>query len=128
MKISCLVLVALISNSAAYSHHSVGGQFDREILLTFEVEVIEFQYINPHPFMTARLTDGSDEVVTLDMDNKREFDQLDFDRSTFVPGDKILVGVFPTHTKSTIYYVAAIDHPRLGFRYETNVRRLLALK
>lgn len=128
MKISYLALIALILSSAACAHHSVGGQFNRQILLTFEVEVIEFHYINPHPFITAKLTDGSDDVVTLDMDNKREFDQLKFDRNTLVPGDRLLVGVNPTHTKSTIYYVAVIEHPRLGFRYETNVRQLLALK
>jgi len=128
MKISYLILIALISTSVAHSHHSVGAQFDRDVLITFEVEVIEFRFINPHPFMTVKLTDGSDEVVTLDMDNKREFSQLNIDGSTFVPGDKLLVGVYPTHTESTTFYAAVIEHPRLGFRYETNVRQLLALK
>ncbi len=128
MKNLYLILIALLSSSSAHSHHSVAAQFNRDVFITFEVEVIEFRFINPHPFMTAKLIDGSDEVVTLDMDNKREFSQLNIDARTFVPGDKLLVGVYPTHTESTSFYVAVIEHPRLGFRYETNVRQLLALQ
>ena len=128
MKILYLILIALISSSAANSHHSVGAQFNRDVLITFEVEVIEFRFINPHPFMTAKFTDGSDDVVTLDMDNKREFSQLNIDAGTFVPGDRLVVGVYPTYIESTTFYVAVIEHPRLGFRYETNVRQLLVLK
>ena len=128
MKILYLILIAFISSSAAHSHHSVGAQFNRDVLITFEVEVIEFRFINPHPFMTAKLKDGSDEVITLDMDNKREFSELNIDSNTFVPGDRLLVGVYPTYTESTTFYVAVIEHPRLGFRYETNVRQLLVLK
>jgi hypothetical protein len=123
-----LLFIAMIWSCAAQSHHSVGAQFNRETLITFEVEVIEFQFINPHPFMRVKLTDGSDQLLTLDMDNRREFSQLNIDGSTFVPGDKLSVGVYATHTESTTFYLAVIEHPRLGFRYETNVRKLLALE
>ncbi len=127
MKIAYLLPIALIWSCAAHSHHSVGAQFNRDILITFEVEVIEFQFINPHPYMMAKLTDGSDQLLTLDMDNRREFIQLNIDADTFVPGDKLLVGVYPTYEESATFYLAVIEHPRLGFRYETNVRQLLGL-
>ena len=115
MKIAYLSLIALIWSCEAYSHHSVGGQFDRDTLITFEVEVIEFQFINPHPYMMAKLTDGSDQLLTLDMDNRREFSQLNIDGNTFVPGDKLRVGVYPSRAESSTFYLAVIEHPRPRF-------------
>ncbi len=128
MKIAYLSLIALILSCEADSHHSVAGQFNRDILITFEVAVVEFRFINPHPYMMATLTDGSDQLLTLDMDNRREFSQLNIDADTFVPGDQLLVGVYPTYEESTTFYLAVIEHPRLGFRYETNVRQLFVLE
>jgi len=129
MKIRYSFLIAMLfSCSSVLAHHSVGGLFDKDAFVTFEVEVVEYQFINPHPYMTATRTDGSDELLTLDMDNRREFSALNIDQSTFVPGDKLLVTLNPNHVPSTTFYVNAIEHPRLGFKYVTNVRQLLSLE
>jgi len=74
--------------------------------------------------MMAIQLDGTDELLTLDMDNAREFDRLGLDQSTFLPGGKLRVILNPSHSISTSFYVHTIEHPRLGFRYVTNVRTL----
>lgn len=122
------LLTMLLSCSAAFAHHSVTGIFDTSEFITFEVEVVEYQFINPHPYMRAVRTDNPDELLLLDMDNRREFSALGIDENTFVPGDTILVRLNPSHVPSTTYYVNAIEHPRLGFRYVTNVRELFSLE
>lgn len=116
------LIATLLSCSAAFSHHSVVGAFDTETFVTFEVELLAFQLINPHPFMIAKRTDGSDELLTLDMDNTREITALNIAPDTFLPGDELLVTALPSRTSSTTFYVTAVGHPRLGFRYETVVQ------
>ncbi len=128
MRFRCTILIAMLfSCSAALAHHSVGGIFDQGAFIAFEVEVVELQFINPHPFMTATRTDGSDELLTLDMDNRREFSALNIDQETFLPGDKLLATLNPSHVPSTTFYLNALEHPRLGFKYVTNVRQLYSL-
>ena len=126
--VSHLVLLAVAWSCAAHGHHSVGGQFDQDIRITFDVEVIEYTFANPHPYMIATRTAGANELITLDMDNRREFTALNIDETTFVPGDKLTVVAFPSRTESATFYLAVIEHPRLKFRYETNVRHLIPLE
>ena len=124
MKIAYLFLILMLWSSAALSHHSVGGLFDQSGFIAMEVEVVEYKFIFPHPYMMAIQTDGTDELLTLDMDNAREFERLGIDQSTFLPGDILRVILNPSHTPSTTYYVNTIEHLRLGFKYVTNVRQL----
>lgn len=122
VKFAGLFLILTLLSSAAFSHHSVGGLFDQSGFVAMEVEVVEYKFIYPHPYMTALQIDGTSELLTLDMDNAREFDRLGIDQSTFLPGDNLRVILNPSHTPSTTYYVHTIEHPRLGFKYVTNVR------
>ena len=127
MKFTYLFLILMLLSPAAMSHHSVGGLFDQSGFIAMEVEVIEYKFIYPHPHMMAIQSGGSDELLTLDMDNAREFDRLGLDQTTFLPGDNLRVILNPSHTLSTTFYVHTIEHPRLGFKYVTNVRHLDSL-
>jgi hypothetical protein len=61
------------------------------------------------------------------MDNRRELVALGFHNKTFIPGDKIVVAVDPSRQslqRNNTLYMRAVEHPREGFVYLHNVRRL----
>lgn len=121
----------------ALGHHTVIGVYDDQKRFMVEVEVRNFELINPHPLIFVEITGIPDGQVidgieigqtwTLEMDNTRELTALGFDRVTFVPGDRILVAVDPSrHTRyrENTLYLRAAEHRREGFIYLHNVRRL----
>lgn len=121
----------------ALGHHTVIGIYDDQKRFMIEVEVRNFELINPHPLIFVEITgipdgqaiDGIEigQTWTLEMDNTRELTALGFDRVTFVPGDRILVAVDPSrHTRyrENTLYLRAAEHRREGFIYLHNVRRL----
>lgn len=128
MRFLAIFLVATLWSCGALSHHSVGGLFDQSAFVTMEVEVVEYHFIYPHPHMMAKQLDGTDQLLTLDMDNAREFDRLGLGADAFLPGDNLLVILNPSHSLSTTYYVNTIEHRRMGYRYVTNVRQLYELE
>ncbi len=127
----------LLWGTDALSHHSVIGMYDDQRRFTVEVEVREFELVNPHPLIFVEITnipDGqaSDGIAvgqtwTLELDNRRELTALGFDRRTFIPGDQLVVAVDPSrHTRyrENTLYIRAIEHQREGFIYLHNVREL----
>lgn len=122
---------------SALGHHTVIGVYDDQKRFMVEVEVRNFELINPHPLIFVEITgipdgqaiDGIEigQTWTLEMDNTRELTALGFDQVTFVPGDRILVAVDPSrHTRyrENTLYLRAAEHRREGFIYLHNVRRL----
>ena len=132
-----LLLVLILLSKGAQAHHWFQESHDIETLVTIEVEVINHRFINPHPFFSARLLDSLDadmlkygdenKVWQLQMDNRGELKELGFNTDTLSPGDKVIVTAHPGSIKKNILYVKALEHPRLGFRYEHNVRQLYKL-
>ncbi|HAY46171.1 MAG TPA: hypothetical protein DCY55_07775 [Gammaproteobacteria bacterium] len=110
--------------------------YDEQTRTTYEMEVVEFRFINPHPFITAQIVDRSIEQAseatpdlwTLEMDNRWELVDLGFTNSTFKSGDKILVTANPSPYDDRALYVRALEHPVDGYRYEHNVRHLFKLQ
>lgn len=92
-----------------------------------EMEVAEFHFVNPHPYIDARQLADTENLWSLEMDNRRELIPLGFSADTLRPGDIILVTTNPGIYNANIAYVIAIEHRRLGFRYEANVRQLINL-
>ena len=133
---SCLFLLFL--NAPAVAHHWFQENHDIETYVTVEMEVSRNRFINPHPFFYAKVIDPIDASIVqygnltqeweLQMDNRWELQEIGFDSDTFRPGDKIVVTAHPGIHKKNILYVKAINHPRLEFRYEHNVRQFLPLE
>ena len=137
-----VTLVVILSSCAiAQAHHWVRDIYDASRRVILEVEVKQFRLINPHPLIFIEITaipDSRDvdfvaigETWMLELDNKRELTALGFHNETFVPGDKLLVAVDPSHNtlyrKNTLYLRAA-EHRREGFVYLHNVRRLYPIQ
>ena len=139
-----LVLVPAIIwlwSSIALGHHSVIGVYDDQRRFTIAVEVRTFELIDPHPLIFVEITEitgGQDtngfelgQTWTLEMDNARELRALDFNRETFLPGDRLIVAVDPSrHTRyrENTLYLRGAEHPRAGFIYIHNLRELIPIE
>ncbi len=132
--------VILLWSTTALSHHSVIGIYDDQKRFTIEVEVKNFELIDPHPLIFVEITDIPEGQVTdsiaigqtwtLEMDNARELIALGINNETFIPGDQILVAVDPSrHTRyrENTLYLRAAEHQREGFVYIHNVRQLFPI-
>lgn len=132
--------VILLWCVTAQGHHWVKDVYDSRQRFIVEVEVRKFRLINPHPRMLVEITgipgeqavDGIavGQTWTLEMDNRRELVALGFHNETFVTGDEIIVAVDPS--RNTLYrentlYLRAVEHPREGFVYLHNVRKLFPI-
>lgn len=132
--------IILLWGTIALGHHSVIGVYDDQKRFTVEVEVRNFELIDPHPLIIVEIIDipeGQEidgiaigQTWTLEMDNVRELIALGFNNETFIPGDQIVVAVDPSrHTRyreSTLYLRAA-EHRRAGFIYIHNMRQLVPI-
>ena len=125
----------------ALGHHSVIGIYDDQGRFTAEVEVRDFELIDPHPLIVVEITaiargqeiDGIaiGQTWTLEMDNLRELLALGFNRETFIPGDRIVVAVDPSrHTRyrENTLYLRGVEHRRESFIYIHNLRQLIPIE
>lgn len=137
-----LITIALFLpwSMSAPGHHNVIGVYDDQKRFTAEVEVREFELINPHPLILVQIIDipdgqATDEIEigqtwTLEMDNLRELTALGIHSETFIPGDRVLVAADPSrHTRyrENTLYLRAFEHRREGFIYIHNVRLLFPI-
>lgn len=142
------LILLLLWGSIVLGHHSVFAVYDVNRRFMIEVEILEFQLIDPHPLMSVEVIDipygqtiddvATGQTWTLEMDNLRELHALGFYSETFLPGDRMLVVVDPPgprrstgsrardirFRKDTLYLRGA-EHRREGFIYLHNARQLL---
>lgn len=117
---------AFLSMQLSFAHHWVSEVYDEHALVRLEVVVQQFRFINPHPFVSVVLSEASDlsDIWTLEMDNRWELADIGFTEDTLRVGDRIIITANPSPFDNRALYIRRIEHPRLGFRYEHNVRRL----
>lgn len=109
-----------VSVMAAYAHHSISGVYDSSRQVTIEGIVTQFQFINPHPFVTMDVKHGSGiaQQWRLEMDNRSELAQVGMTSETLKQGDRIVVTGSPARAQSQSLYIRRLDRPADGFRYE----------
>ena len=133
-------VLATASFSVTHAHHWVGDVYDARQRFIAEVEVKTFELINPHPLMFVEIIDLANpskaagfeigQTWTLEMDNRRELTDLGFSEETFERGERIRVAVDPSRNsqyRENTMYLRALEHPRSGFIYVHNVRRLFPI-
>ena len=109
-----------ISVMAAHAHHSIAGAYDSSQKVTIEGIVAQFQFINPHPFLTMDVKAGSGGVQRwrLEMDNRSELIQVGMTSETLKQGDRIVVTGSLARAQSQSLYIQRLDRPADGFWYE----------
>ena len=67
-----------ISVLTAHAHHSISGVYDSSRQVTIEGIIAQFQFVNPHPFVTMDVphSSGSTQQWRLEMDNRSELARI----------------------------------------------------
>jgi hypothetical protein len=118
---SCGVLLAVGFGAVdpAAAHHSIGAVYDGSRPQRIEGIVVEFQFVNPHPFVVVTVgPDGAGESWRLEMDNRFELQGIGMTGDTLKPGDRVVVTGSLGRSEPRTLYVRRLDRPADGFRYE----------
>ena len=88
--------------------------------MTIEGIVVEFQLVNPHPFLFIDVKGGTGEAQRwqLEMDNRRELVSIGVTASTFKPGDLVVVNGSLSRRSEQKLYLLRLDRRADGFWYE----------
>jgi len=113
------VAVVLIVSTPAAAHHAISAIYDSSKRVTIEGAVREFQFINPHPFLTVDVIDRGQTIEwRLAMDNRFEFIAEGMAADTLKPGDRVVATGSLSRTSQQGMYLMRLDRPADGFRYE----------
>jgi uncharacterized protein DUF6152 len=115
------VFAAVVASGvAAAAHHSISSVYDSHRRLTIDGVVVQFQLINPHPFLTVDVADGNGgtERWRLEMDNRSELVDIGVTARTLLPGDRVTVAGNPGRTQPHTLYMLRLDRAADGFWYE----------
>lgn len=114
-----LVAVAFGAAGPAAAHHAISAVYDGSRPQRIEGIVVEFQFVNPHPFVIVTVgADGAGESWRLEMDNRFELADIGMTNATLRPGDRVVVTGSPGRTEPRTLYIRQLDRPVDGFRYE----------
>ena len=113
-------LALLVRAGGARAHLSIAGIYDSGNPISFEAVVVEFQFVNPHPFVVVERPDGAGppQQWRLEMDNRFELSRIGMTEATLRKGERIRVSGSPARDRSRGLYVRRLDRPADGFWYE----------
>jgi len=101
------------------AHHSIAGIYDSRNPISFDAVVVEFQFVNPHPFViVSRMERGEAQPWRLEMDNRFELSGIGMTASTLRDGDRVRVSGSPARDRSRALYIRRLERPADGFWYE----------
>ena len=121
-RLSTVVLAAAAIATAAMAgaHHAIAPLYDGSKPITLDGLVTDFQFVNPHPFVTIEIehrTRGR-EQWRLDMDNRFELAGIGMTAATFQKGERVRATGGPARDGSRSLYVRRLERPEDGFWYE----------
>ena len=110
----------VIGGGAPHAHHSISGVYDSSRRATIEGVVARFELVNPHPFLTIDVEDGTGRAKQwrLEMDNRHELTAIGVAANTFKPGDRVVATGSLARTQGERMYLLRLDRPADGFWYE----------
>lgn len=101
------------------AHHAIASIYDSAQPIRLEGTVIDFQFVNPHPFVVIETSaSGAPQQWRLDMDNRYELVQAGMSATTLKKGDRVIVTGGPARDTSRALYVRRLERPADGFWYE----------
>ena len=106
--------VTLVCCGAAEAHHSIAGMYDEGHPVTLDGSVLEFHFVNPHPFVLLK---ANDQTWKLELDNRWELVDAGMSATTLKPGDRLTVSGGPAWKQPNALYVRRMQRGD-GFLYE----------
>ena len=110
------VAIFLMYVGATWAHHSIDADFAPGASVTISAVTDEFRFINPHPYLRATEEGGKEWMLMLD--DRWEMVEAGFSRSTFQPGDELIVTGRPSLRDPDTLYVRILERKSDGFIYE----------
>ena len=119
------VVLAVLTAAAtavlpAGAHHAIASIYDGSRPITIEGVVVDFQFVNPHPFVSIEVEGqpGARQQWRLDMDNRYELERIGITAATFRKGEQVIVTGAPARDRSRSLYVRRLERRSDGFWYE----------
>lgn len=111
---------AVLAGATLQAHHAIASIYDSGNPRKIEGRVVDFQFVNPHPFVIIEMDDsaGRTQQWRLDMDNRFELVEIGMTAATMKPGDRIVVTGAPARDRSRSLYVRRLERAADGFWYE----------
>jgi hypothetical protein len=111
---------AVLAGATLQAHHAIASIYDSSNPVRIEGTVVEFQFVNPHPFLIIEVDDsgGRTQQWRLDMDNRFELVEVGMTAGTLKKGDRVVVTGGPARDRSRTLYVRRLERPADGFWYE----------
>jgi hypothetical protein len=109
-----------LSGAAVAAHHSIAGMYDTGREVAVEGAIADFQFVNPHPFITLAVPDegGRNRSWRLELDNRHELVSVGMSADTLKPGDRVIVSGNPGRGQANSLYIRSLRRPADGFLYE----------
>jgi hypothetical protein len=103
----------LISASSSLTAHHGSASFDPDKRLTFEGNVTEWLWANPHCFLKVDAKDDSGSVRNwnLELGNPTDITGAGYKRTTFKAGDKVTVTVQPVKSGAPVGRLITVQLP-----------------
>jgi hypothetical protein len=119
LALQCIFGLAMAAASM-HAHHSLSGSYDMGQDIQIEGIVVQFQFVNPHPFLTISVEPrkGEKQQWRLELDNRSELVGIGMTSSTLKPGDRVVVKGNPGLSQQQTLYVRRLDRPADGLKYE----------
>ena len=117
MSVACGLLLGAVTADA---HHSISGMYDNRRDVRVEGVVTQFEFINPHAFVTleVRETGRTPQVWRVELDDRGELSDIGMTAQTLQPGDQVIVAGNPARREPNRLYLARLDRPADGYSFE----------
>ena len=110
----------VLSAFTAEAHHSISGMYDTRRNVRVEGVVAQFEFINPHAFLTleVRETGGPTQRWRVELDDRGELSDIGMTAKTLQPGDRVIVLGSPARREANRLYLGRLDRPADGYSFE----------
>jgi hypothetical protein len=110
----------LLGGFTADAHHSISGMYDSRRDVRVEGIVTQFEFINPHAFITidVRDADRAPQRWRVELDDRGELGDIGMTAQTLRPGDRVIVVGSPARREANRLYLGRLDRPADGFSFE----------
>jgi hypothetical protein len=115
--LACALLFGAFTVEA---HHSISGMYDSRRDVRVEGVVTQFEFINPHAFITieVRETGRAAQQWRVELDDRGELSDIGMTAQTLRPGDQVIVVGSPARREANRLYLARLDRPADGYSFE----------
>jgi len=115
--VACGLLLGAVTVDA---HHSISGMYDTRRDVRIEGVVTQFEFINPHVFVTleVRETGRAPQPWRVELDDRGELSEIGMTAQTLQPGDRVIVVGSPARREASRLYLVRLDRPVDGYSFE----------